>query len=299
MGAKRCALWATTWLMFAALCQGETGEFERLRRENTAQSRAFGDRGSLGTMRWAEGDSHLLHGRYAEADLAYEAALAIYRELGADIVFARVTSWQSFTSIWAGAYERARAQAQRALEIGRMRNATRHGFCGHAHMALGRAALAEGAWADAEQSLGESLVIYGKGHPDDWQAQALSCLSLVARAMGQGAEARQHLAQALQITLRTRGMVATAVALSACALLLCDAGEAERAVEVYAVATRHPFAAGSPWFEDVAGRTLAGAAEGLPKEVVAAAKERGCTRDVNAALRELLTEITAGNRPGG
>jgi hypothetical protein len=79
----------------------------------------------------------------------------------------------------------------------------------------------------------------------------------------------------------------------------CDPGDPERAIEIYALAMRHRFATNSPWFEDVAGRTLAAAVQGLPEQVVAAARERGSARKVDAVLRELLARIEAGNRRGG
>jgi len=291
LGAKRSALWATTWLMSVAWCQGKIEEFERLRHEHEALAQAFGDRGSAASVHMGRANALLLHGKHAEADAAYEASLTIHRELGTDIVFARVTSFRSLASIWAGAYERARAQAQRALEMAQERDASRYEFCGHAHMALGRAALAEGAWADAERLFTKGLAIYAKGRQEDSQGQALACLALAARGMDRHAEAQQYLDQALRISLKTRGMIATAIALSAGALLVCDAGEVERAIELYALATRHPFAAHSPWFEDVCGRQIAAAAEALPLEDVAAAKERGRARDVSATLRQLLAEF--------
>jgi hypothetical protein len=80
-------------------------------------------------------------------------------------------------------------------------------------------------------------------------------------------------------------------ALPQAALLLADRGQTERAVELYALAARHPFVANSRWFEDVAGREIAALAESLPPDVVAAAQERGRGRDLWATVRELLIEL--------
>ena len=81
--------------------------------------------------------------------------------------------------------------------------------------------------------------------------------------------------------------------LPAAALLLADRGEAERAVELYALASRYPYMANSRWFEDVAGRHIVAAAhpEGVPPELAVAAQERGRERDLWATLEELLTEL--------
>jgi hypothetical protein len=79
--------------------------------------------------------------------------------------------------------------------------------------------------------------------------------------------------------------------LPAIALLLTDQGETEQAAELYALASRHPYVANSVWFQDVAGKHIAAAAESLPPEVVAAAQERGRARDIWQTARELLAEL--------
>ena len=65
----------------------------------------------------------------------------------------------------------------------------------------------------------------------------------------------------------------------------------ERAVELYALASRYPFVANSCWFEDVAGRHIASAATALSPDVVDAAKERGRARDLWTTAEDLLAEL--------
>ncbi len=76
-------------------------------------------------------------------------------------------------------------------------------------------------------------------------------------------------------------------------MLLADEGQYERAVEVYALASRYPGVANSRWYEDVAGHEIAAAAAALPPDVVAAAQERGRARDLWATVKELLEDLTA------
>ena len=75
------------------------------------------------------------------------------------------------------------------------------------------------------------------------------------------------------------------------ALLLVDQGETVRAVELYALASSRGHIANSRWYEDVAGKHIAAAAETLPPEVVAAAQERGRARDLWATVEEVLEEL--------
>jgi hypothetical protein len=75
------------------------------------------------------------------------------------------------------------------------------------------------------------------------------------------------------------------------ALLLAGEGENERAVELYALASRYPLVAESRWFSDVAGVTLAEVAAALPAERVAILQKRGRAGDLEATVEELLTEL--------
>lgn len=71
---------------------------------------------------------------------------------------------------------------------------------------------------------------------------------------------------------------------------MASEGKVERAVELYALAARHPFVAKSRWFEDVIGRHIAAASATLPPEVADAARERGQARDLDASIAELVNE---------
>ena len=119
-------------------------------------------------------------------------------------------------------------------------------------------------------------------------AKTLACLGRVALSQGNQAEAQLHLAEALQVTTEIRFFVHQLFVLAGIALLLAEQGEKERALELYAVASRYPYVANSRWFEEVFGRWLAVIAATLPPEVVAAARERGQARDLWATAEELL-----------
>jgi predicted ATPase/DNA-binding SARP family transcriptional activator len=155
---------------------------------------------------------------------------------------------------------------------------------------LGALALADGAYADAYNRLRESLDAWE--HPGGaWDRTGqLACLGLAARGLGRHAQAREHLTAELRKTFSPWGIgfVPMMVALSGLALLAADEGEAERAIELYALAARHPLVSNSRWFEAVAGEQIATVAAALPPEVVVAAQERGQARDLNATVAELL-----------
>jgi tetratricopeptide (TPR) repeat protein len=79
--------------------------------------------------------------------------------------------------------------------------------------------------------------------------------------------------------------------LACAATLLSSVGKIERAVEIYALTSKYPFAANSRWFYDVFGKHIEKAAESIPPDVVAAAKSRGRTLDLWETAKELLSEL--------
>jgi hypothetical protein len=83
------------------------------------------------------------------------------------------------------------------------------------------------------------------------------------------------------------------IVVSAMALLLADEGQLERAVELYALASRYPLMANSRLAGDLAGRRLAAFAARLPADVAAAAQARGHAGDPEAALAGLPAELEA------
>jgi uncharacterized protein YyaL (SSP411 family) len=73
-----------------------------------------------------------------------------------------------------------------------------------------------------------------------------------------------------------------------------DEAQIERAVELYALASRYPFVANSRWFGDVAGSQITALAASLPEAAaVTASRERGQARDLEATVEELLSELRA------
>jgi hypothetical protein len=114
----------------------------------------------------------------------------------------------------------------------------------------------------------------------------------VQRELGRASAAESYLTQTLEIGIKTRGYFPILCGLNGAALLYIDQGEGERAVELAALITRFPVAAKSRWFEDVAGREIAVAAEALPTEVVSTAKEQGRARDLWETAEELLEDFS-------
>jgi len=105
-------------------------------------------------------------------------------------------------------------------------------------------------------------------------------MACAERGQGHSDRARGDLREALWMALETQTFSTLGFGFPATALLLAERREIERAVELYALASRYPFVAHYQRFEDVAGKHISAAAESLPAEATAAAQEWGRARDL-------------------
>ena len=103
--------------------------------------------------------------------------------------------------------------------------------------------------------------------------------------------AQQCIREALEIGVELRAFMPVIYGLPTAALLLAERGALERAVEVYACASRYAFVANSRCFEDLVGRPVAAVAALLSAELVEAARERGQALEWDVMAAELLGEL--------
>ena len=215
-----------------------------------------------------------------------------------------------------GHYERARAHGDEGLAIAREHSdhvgtADSLILLSESLMLLGHLALAtEGrhqdagmalfaledeeakvAYAEAKRLLEEGTAVIRKTDEPVRLASGHIDLGVVAIHLGEPQQGQQHLSRALGILAETEALPLLLISLSGSALLLADAGEHERAVELYALASRYPYVGNSRWFEDVFGRHIDAIAATLPPEVAEAARERGHARDLDETVKELLEEL--------
>jgi tetratricopeptide (TPR) repeat protein len=276
-------------LAWALMDQGDLAEAERLMRESLALYRALDEPfyGHKAALRL--GHSLAGQGRVAEAYPLLEKALAAFSERGGVpelVSWATVVLSQADLSL--GRYAEAGRKAQASLALARDVDA--RWWIGAALGVLGCAAMAQGAYPEAQQRLQESLDVFQGTQTQNQVIGAHADMAGAALLQGNTDKAQQHLLQALRLATEYRA-TALLLALPFVARLLAEQGHAERAVEIYALASRYPYVANSRWYEDLVGQRIAAVAATLPPEVVAAAQERGRARDRWATAQELLAEL--------
>jgi hypothetical protein len=144
---------------------------------------------------------------------------------------------------------------------------------------LGATTLFEGQLAQGERLIRKGLAI------------RLAFLGLEERELGETGPSQGHHNKALRIACRIRAYMPLVTILPLTSLWMLDQGQAERAIELYALTSRSPHVANSRWYEEVVRQHIAIAAATLPKEIVESARERGRGRDLEATAREPLVEL--------
>jgi tetratricopeptide (TPR) repeat protein len=289
LGDQRMAAYPLALLAAVAADRGKLDEGERLAQESLAIHRQADDRHIVGlTMRQL---AKILYaqGKNFEAQLLVNEEIGFCEDLGIRRSIAESHGILGQVKLHFGQYEDARSEAAVSPAIVRLGGVVRQSMLPVG--LLGQVELAEGAYAQARVLLHDAVAKLRESGARDWTSACLSLLAVSYYRLGQSAQARRHLAEALQITAEFRLYYALVFALPATALFLSGQGEPERAVELYALALRMPMVANSRWFEDVVGKNIAAAAAALPPEAVAAAQERGRARDLWVTAEELSDEL--------
>jgi predicted ATPase/DNA-binding SARP family transcriptional activator len=267
-----------------ALSQGRLAESEEMVRQGCAMRQEIGDRRGM-----ADGTRHLgvaciSLGRFAEAASLLEECVAIYDNLG--FRFGLEMAMLGEAHLHLGHYQAGRAHAHQGLSIARG-TGFRRGI-GYGLFVLGAVALAQDRYGQAGRLLQESIAAYREIGQGDELCRSMAGLAYAAWGQKQFDAAWDQVREALASGSELRVSFPLWFCLPAAALLLTRAGQVERAVALYALATRAPAIASSCWFRDVAGHRIEAAAAGLPAGVVAAAQARGQKQELSEAVAELL-----------
>ena len=272
-----------------ALSLGEIEQGERLAREGIALSEEIGDQ--AGIVKGLGNLSLLLQwsAQFAEAWALLEKSAAICNDLGFRVGLVYAQAFLSTMAGHVGEYEQAGALAHECLALAREIG---HSWAvGWSLILLGVTALVENAYAEAWRFFQESLSVYREAGQQETTGFALAFSGIAALRLGQVSIARQCLCEALQLATTIGAFEPSVTAVAAMALFLAEQGRLERAVELYATASRYPLISDSRWFEDVMGKHIAALEVTLSPEVVAAARDRGRARDLDATVAELLVDL--------
>jgi predicted ATPase/DNA-binding SARP family transcriptional activator len=266
--------------------QGRLDEAHRMLRESLGISRSLDDWIRVAQTLKSIGEVLVRRGQFEDGLVLMESSRDIYDDFGYTFGVAGMLPFLAEAEVHLGHYGQARAHAQQGL-VGADRGKHRWGV-GFAQFVSGLAALGEGSCHEALASFQEAVAAFEQVRQQENRGWALGPLGLAARELGDAALARQSVAEALQAGVDLGAFMPLMYGLPAAALLLVDEEAVERAVEVYACASRYGFVANSRWFEEVVGQQITAATAALPAETVESVREKGRTRDLAEVVAELL-----------
>jgi tetratricopeptide (TPR) repeat protein len=270
--------------------RGQYKEAERLHRESLDLCREMGDRVEIWYGLYWLAVTLNFRGEFAESRSLLEDGLAIGSDLAlhAELLpFSHIVL--GIVKLHLGQYREARVHLRQGLALAQEIDV--QAALVWAYWGLGNVAIADEMYTEAQRWFQESLTVLQESGNRGHLGRVLSSLGDAVRGLGHRSRAREHLSAALRASVDYQVVHGSLWVLSAAARFLVDVGKIERAIEVYALASRYPLVANSRWFEDVAGRHVAAAAAGLPLDVVAAAQERGWVRDLWTTIKELLVDL--------
>ena len=265
--------------------QGQLMEAETLTTQSLTLYAALGDRDKLAAGHYGLAWSAIYAGRFDEAYAQLEKCSAIRRDLGLPISL----NLPGLINLELGKYTEARTQLETQLRHSR---ATQH----KDELALGLdvltcLAIVESRYVDAQALVIEAIALHQEIGEQTRLAHAHAFAGYVTRGLGQRTFAQHYFFQALQSTDVHDGFLTLLFVLPGIALLLADAGETERAIEIYAQIADVPLVANSQMRWDLAGAQLATVAATLSPALVAAARARGQAEDLWAIAAALLLEL--------
>jgi len=273
--------------------QGQFKKAEALAYEALEIWMELGDREDIAAMYGVLGTILVWQGRFSEARSVEGKILADNIDLG--YTQSRVAGFYAVSSLpdlFLGHYDVVREQAKHTLKLlNEVRRLTVTEWTAIVIDILGRIALAEGSFVEAEARFQECTPRYQARFSPNQLDQALAGLGYATRGMNQPTQARNYFYKVLTLSIEDNQFITLIHALPGIALLFADDGEVERAVELYALASTQGIVANSKWFDDIAGDEIAAASAKLPAEVVEAAKARGRARDLWETAEELLEEL--------
>ena len=228
----------------------------------------------------------LVHaGEFNESFQLLEKSNTIHQELGVPTALGMITILSSFALMHLGRYEEAVPLHLDAQSLSG-RNT------GYALKDMGRTKLVMGHNIEAQNRLEKAVALFRHRGDMNGLGQALGSLGFLALREHKIADARLYIYKNLQIAADTQVYLPSLTALAGIALLRLADHDAKSAVELYELARQHKHVANSKWFEDIAGKSITAASQGLPPAVVDAAQSRGKGRQLAPTIQELWIEVS-------
>lgn len=229
-------------------------------------------------------------GQFDEAHSIREEILAIYQDRGSRHKIAEAHIRLAFSKMHLKKFSAVRKHAQIGLELCKKNDDPRG--ISLAFVILGLVTEVEQEdYVEAQRILRKGLAVCAAFEGGFERSMLYSALAYAENKLGQHSLARKLIAQAFRHSTGLTATINVLIVLMMYIKLLIDHEENERAIEFWALASRYPFMGGNPIFEYWVGRDVTDIENSLSPDIVSTAKARGQDRDLEATVKELITEM--------
>jgi predicted ATPase/class 3 adenylate cyclase len=267
--------------------RGDMRASQQLAQESLAVSSELGNQEEIATCLRLTGFIAWMLGDYEEAKLLGQEALALFEELDDQEGILHTLESLGCAALGLREYAEARQVWQEGLVLSRERGRTFWSV--HLLHDLAELANVLGDYAEGMVLSQECLAHARSLDSPRHMGLASRVLGEAASGLGDLCESRRYFCRALVTTEEAGETTRIPFILVGVAGLLAAEGETVKAVELLALVLQHR--SSWQWVKDRAMALSAELEAGLPPDIVAAARERGRARDLEATVAELLAEL--------
>ena len=233
-------------------------------------------------------DALILQGKYAELLPIRQERLRIYQEMGNATQVFNAKAHLGEVCIMLGDYTQAEILGREAVAGLSGSGIILSQYEGLSLLFLGLALLAVRKIAEVRELFLRLQHLDTLDSPKQVKSISHFGLCMADYIEGNFPQAWNHIREALKLMYSDINLLLTLYEISAVALLLANQGETEFAVELYALASRHPFVANSIWFQDIYGKPIQAASVSLSPETITAAQARGRSLEIQDTMGKLI-----------
>jgi tetratricopeptide (TPR) repeat protein len=274
----------------AGFDKGQVDEAVELYREGSRLYAAMGGRtGELFSLSGLQAAERLL-GRFPQALEILQRQIALGAELGDDRMLADLRMTMGEVLQLMGRYDLAEVEHRANIAVLQETGWTAPETW--VRYVLAAALLGREDYEEAQQVLEPNIAALEQSNSASMLGRTLAATSRAGLGLGDVDAAWEHAVRAVTL-LSGRHYFWLLEAMAAATAVLAVRGEAEQAVEYYALLSRHPYVANALWFRDVYGQFVEQAAAVLTPDVAMAAQTRGHGSDLWQAARDLVGKYGA------
>ncbi|MCB8982169.1 MAG: AAA family ATPase [Ardenticatenaceae bacterium] len=211
-------------------------------------------------------------GQYADSKHYFTKSKSIFERLGMSLAATMTQVWMNFVSMMIDGNYETNIEGQKMLYDAFYRMGAKRGLA-YACLGLAFGSIGAKEYDKARQFATQGMQLFSLLEQTKEVAECSGLLAIAIEGEQRVEEAKRHLDKHANFLVETRTFFPTVITMVLVVLVHLQEDKVESALELYTLIMRLPFIANSCWFNDVIGRPVEAAAQGLLPEVLAQAHD--------------------------